>query len=187
MKKAALLVIMFVLTAFVFGAEPAKMTVTSKVFKAEEMIPKEYTCEGTDISPDISWSGAPKGSKSFVIICDDPDIPVKTAAMKEWVHWVVYNIPADVRSIKRSQPKLGILPGGARQGLNDFRKNAYGGPCPPFGVHRYYFRVYAVDIMIDIAPSKADKKSVLEAIKGHIVGYGELMAKYEKAGQKGKK
>jgi Raf kinase inhibitor-like YbhB/YbcL family protein len=187
MKKVLITAIIFLFFSLIYAGNTSLMTVTSTSFIAGEMIPVEYTCEGTDISPEIAWSGAIKSAKSFMIICDDPDIPVKTPSMQEWVHWVVYNIPADMRSMKRLQPRLGMMPNGARQGLNDFKANAYGGPCPPFGVHRYFFRVYALDTTLDIAPAKATKKTVLEAAKNHIIGYGEMMGKYEKPKKKGVK
>lgn len=180
MKKFILAAAVVMVFSLIYAKEPSRFTVTSRAFISGEMIPKDYTCEGINISPDMAWIGAPKGTVSFIVICDDPDIPVKTPGAQEWVHWVVYNIPAKQTYIRKSQPKLNILPGGSRQGITSFKTNAYGGPCPPFGTHRYYFRVYALDSMLTIAPEKATKKAVLELAQAHIIGYGELMGKYAK-------
>ncbi len=183
MKKTLLVLALLLFVPFIFGGKMERFTVTSKAFSNGGEIPSEYTCDSINISPDISWIGAPKNTVSFLLICDDPDIPVKTKVMQEWVHWVMYNIPVDVKSIAKSQVKLSVLPWGARQGKNDSKSSGYSGPCPPNGEHRYFFRVYALDCMLDIDPSKATKRAVLDMAKGHILGSGELMGKYKRKKQ----
>ena len=134
-----------------------------------------YTCDGKDISPELAWSGAPDGTKSFALICDDPDAPVGT-----WVHWVVYNIPSHATGLPKGVPTIKELPDGTRQGINDFHRIGYGGPCPPRGpAHRYFFKLYALDTKLDLPPG-ATKEQVLEAMKGHVLGEAQLMGKYER-------
>jgi Raf kinase inhibitor-like YbhB/YbcL family protein len=152
-----------------------KLTVTSPAFKDGEMIPIEYTCKGEDISPEIRWTGAPSDTKSFVLICDDPDAPMGT-----WVHWVVYNIPANVTKLPKCFPKKPVLKNGIKQAKTSFGSSGYGGPCPPSGTHRYFFKVYAINKLLSLDPVKSTKKEVLKAIEGSITGYGELMGKYKK-------
>jgi Raf kinase inhibitor-like YbhB/YbcL family protein len=160
--------------AAVKGKEEMAFMITSTAFKHEGMIPKQYTCDGADISPQLAWSNVPDSTKSFALICDDPDAPVG-----DWVHWVLYNLPADTREIKEKIANDAKLPNGARHGTNDFRKYGYGGPCPPGGTHRYFFKLYALDSMLTLT-SKATKKDLLEAMKGHILGQAELMGKYSR-------
>lgn len=157
-----------------------KLVVTSSAFKDGEMIPSRYTLNGGNASPDISWKGAPNDCKSFVVIATDHDIPMSKLRLFTWNHWVVYNIPPDVRLLPEAVSAIQNLDNGAKQGMNSFRKTGYGGPCPPFGTHRYYFKVYAVDIKIDLEPKDAVKKKVLKAIKGHILSEGVLMGKYRR-------
>lgn len=149
-----------------------KLTVTSTAFNDGGMIPSKYTCDGDNISPAISWSGIPGGTKSIAMICEDPDAPAGT-----WVHWVVYNIPPDIQKIEEKIPSEKILKNGTLQGLTDFRKIGYGGPCPPSGVHRYYFKVYALDKTLDLEPG-ATKSQLVKAMEGHILAQGQLMGKY---------
>jgi len=178
MKKSIFTIgLLFLLFVLFFAAvsKPIKLTVTSPVFKNGEMIPVKYTCKDEDISPEINWSGAPKTTKSFVLICDDPDAPMGT-----WVHWVVYNIPANVKKLQEGFPKDTELKNGIKQARTSFGKSGYGGPCPPSGTHRYFFKVYAINKMLTLDPQKSDKNSVLKAIQGSIVGYGELMGKFGK-------
>jgi Raf kinase inhibitor-like YbhB/YbcL family protein len=153
------------------GAEMT-ITITSTAFTDGGMIPRDYTCDGRDISPPLAWSSVPEGTKSLAIICDDPDAPVGT-----WVHWVLFNIPATVNELPRSVPPDKVLENGARHGINDFRKFGYGGPCPPGGTHRYYFRIYAVDIELTQKPGLS-KAELLKAIKDHILADGQLMGRY---------
>jgi Raf kinase inhibitor-like YbhB/YbcL family protein len=151
----------------------ATMNITSGAFSAEGTIPRKYTCEGADVSPPLAWSGAPAGVQSYALIADDPDAPVGT-----WVHWVLYDLPADTKALAENVPKQEQLLNGARQGRNDFRKIGHGGPCPPPGKpHRYYFKLYALDKKLDLKPG-ATKAEVESAMKGHILAQGELMGRF---------
>jgi Raf kinase inhibitor-like YbhB/YbcL family protein len=152
----------------------------STAFKAGEPIPQRHTCEGADVSPPLDWSGAPPGTKSFALIVDDPDAPDPAAPKMTYVHWVVYDIPASATSI----PAGGPPPHGACEGVNDWKRTGYGGPCPPIGRHRYYFKLYALDETLgDLgAPTKDRLESV---IKGHVIEQAQLMGTYEKQGRKG--
>jgi Raf kinase inhibitor-like YbhB/YbcL family protein len=146
----------------------------STAFKAGEMIPSQYTCEGQDVSPPLTWTGAPKATRSFALINDDPDAPLMT-----WVHWVYYDIPASAIALPEAiSPAEKPAPGGTH-GKNSFRKLGYGGPCPPWGTHRYFFKLYALDTMLNLSPG-ASKKDVLKAMEGHILGQAELMGTYKK-------
>jgi Raf kinase inhibitor-like YbhB/YbcL family protein len=153
------------------------LAVSSSAFGQNAEIPSKYTCEGQDASPPLSWSGAPATTKSFAVIVDDPDAPDPAAPKMTYVHWVLYDIPASVTSLDENVAKQ--LPGGAQQGMNDGKRTGYGGPCPPIGRHRYFFKVYALDTTLgDIgAPSKSTLES---AMKGHIVAQGELVGTYQK-------
>ena len=152
-----------------------ELTVKSSAFKQGEMIPSKYTCDGENISPDISWEGAPEGTESFVLISDDPDAP-----MGIWVHWVVFNIPDSVTSLPENVPPKATLKDGTNQGITSFKEIGYGGPCPPSGTHRYFFKVYAINTDIDLEPRYANKKKVLDAMEGHVLAYGELMGTYKR-------
>ena len=154
------------------GAKMADIRVSSPAFENEAMIPAKYTCDGRDISPPLSWEGLPQGAKSIALISDDPDAPVCT-----WVHWVIWNIPADKTGLPESMPKDRELPDKTRQGTTDFKRIGYGGPCPPGGVHRYYFKLYALDAMLELEAG-ATKAQLLKAMEGHILAKGELMGKY---------
>ena len=156
------------------GGSDMAITITSSVFSEEGMIPKKYTCDAEDISPDLKWSGVPQGAKSLALICDDPDAPVGT-----WVHWVLFNIPADVTMLPAGIPPDATLQNGARHGKNDFRKLGYGGPCPPGGTHRYYFKLYALDTALNLE-SGSTKAQLLAAMEGHILAEGQLMGKYKR-------
>ena len=156
------------------------LNVTSTAFAQNGSIPPRYTCEGDDTSPPLSWSGAPSGTRSFALIVDDPDAPDPAKPQRVYVHWVVYNIPATVTSLPENASKKG-LPAGAVQGKNDWGKTQYGGPCPPIGRHRYYFKLYALDSELTglSSPTKAD---LLKAIQGHVIANGELIGTYQKSG-----
>jgi len=146
---------------------------TSSAFKQNDRIANEYTCEGSDISVPLSWEGAPAGTKSFALIADDPDAPRGT-----WVHWVFYDIPADVRELSSGIAPEESLQNGAKQGKNDFGKTGYGGPCPPRGsAHHYHFRLYALDQMTGLK-SRATKQQVLGAMKGHVLAETQLIGTY---------
>ena len=174
MKRIApfLLVLFFALG--ICHAKEDEMQLMSPAFRYGDMIPKKYTCDGDDISPPLKWKGVPEGTKSFVLICDDPDAPMGT-----WVHWVYYNIPNNVRSLPES-----IVPSenpyiGGTQGINDFQRIGYGGPCPPMGTHRYFFRLYALDDILDL-PAGLTKAQVLGRIGDHIIGVAVLMGRYSR-------
>jgi len=147
----------------------------SPAFSHESQIPPQYTCEGKDVSPHLQWSGVPDGTKSLALISDDPDAPSKT-----WVHWVIYNIPAGTRELHHGFPHDPSLPDGIRQGINDSGETGYGGPCPPPGKpHRYYFKLYALDCLLEIKGA-VTKEKLLEAMKGHVLGEAVLMGTYER-------
>ena len=147
--------------------------ISSTAFSGGQMIPKKFTCDGPDASPQMSWKDAPTGAKSYALIMDDPDAPVGT-----WVHWVLYNIPSDAKELSEGVPKQEQLQDGATQGRNDFRKIGYGGPCPPPGKpHRYYFKLYALDAKLDLNAG-ATKADVERAMKGHVLGEAELIGRF---------
>lgn len=155
-------------------SEPETIGVESSAFKEGDMIPKKYTCDDIDISPPLTWSSIPDGSKSLALICDDPDAPAGT-----WVHWVLFNLPAETKELSENIPPQKTLANGAKQGENDFGQIGYGGPCPPSGTHRYYFKLYALDTELSL-DSGATKKQLLEAMEEHILGQGQLMGKYKR-------
>ncbi len=154
--------------------EGDKMTIklTSTAFDEGGMIPSQYTCDGQNVSPPLAWSGLPEGAKTLALICDDPDAPRGT-----WVHWVVYQIPASERGLPENLPARETLDSGARQGTNDFKKPGYGGPCPPSGTHRYFFKLYALDAPLDLPPG-ATKDQLLKSMDAHILAQGQLIARY---------
>jgi Raf kinase inhibitor-like YbhB/YbcL family protein len=146
---------------------------TSTAFREGETIPKPHTGDGKDQSPPLKWADLPAGTKSIALIADDPDAPRET-----WVHWVLFNLPAETRELKEGVPTDKTLPNGAKQGTNDFKKIGYGGPAPPPGKpHRYFFKLYALDAPLDLPPG-ATKDQVLAAMKGHLLAQGQLMGKY---------
>jgi Raf kinase inhibitor-like YbhB/YbcL family protein len=149
------------------------MQLTSAAFKEGETIPSMYTGDGEDVSPPLQWNDVPEGTCSFALIADDPDAPRGT-----WVHWVLFNVPADARSLPGRVPTERDVLQGARQGTNDFRKIGYGGPAPPPGKpHRYFFKLYALDNAVTL-PAGASKQQLLKAIEGHVLGEGQLMVRY---------
>jgi len=150
---------------------------TTTAFKDGAPIPGKYTCDGVDVSPPLAWSGAPAGTRSFALIADDPDAPGGT-----WVHWVLYNLPAEVSELPENIAKVESLDlGGARQGRTDFRRPGYGGPCPPPGpAHRYFFTLYALDARLELKAG-AQKKDVEAAMQGHVLGSAQLMGTYARA------
>jgi Raf kinase inhibitor-like YbhB/YbcL family protein len=149
--------------------------VESAAFEEGATIPTDYTCDGEDLSPPLAWGEVPEGTKSIALMCDDPDAPRGT-----WVHWVIFGLPAGSRGLPEGIPAERTLASGARQGTNDFRRIGYGGPCPPRGpAHRYYFKVYALDIEPDLSPG-ASKQDLIEAMEGHILAKGELMGRYQR-------
>jgi hypothetical protein len=148
---------------------------SSTAFADGQPIPDKYTCQGRDVSPPLKWSGAPPNTKSFALIADDPDAPAGT-----WVHWVLFDLPANVTELAEDVPKLPQIPSGGKQGLNDFRKTGYGGPCPPPGKpHRYFFKLYALDAELNLK-SGANKKDVEHAMEKHVLAQGQLMGTYQR-------
>lgn len=156
------------------GGEKIQIKVRSTAFGEGGMIPKRYTCDGMDISPPLAWTSGPEGTKSIALICDDPDAPMGT-----WVHWVLFNLPPDTKELSENVPPQEKLGNGAIHGVNDFRKIGYGGPCPPSGTHRYYFKVYALDTEINLKAG-ITKTKLLKAMKKHILAEGQLMGKYSR-------
>jgi hypothetical protein len=149
------------------------LQLASTAFPANDMIPKKFTCQGADISPQLSWTGAPAGTKTFALIMDDPDAPAGT-----WVHWVLYDLPANIKELPEGVEKEEQLANGALQGRNDFRKTGYGGPCPPAGKpHRYFFKLYALDSNLDLKAG-ASKADVERAIRNHTLGQAELVGRF---------
>ncbi len=148
------------------------MKLESTAFTAGNLIPARYTCDGEDLSPPLSWDAPPEGTRSLALICDDPDAPRGT-----FVHWVLYNLPADLRQLPEGIPAQPQPPVGGIHGKNDFGRSGYGGPCPPSGTHRYFFRLYALDQTLNLAQG-ATKAELLEAMNGHILISAELMGRY---------
>ena len=149
--------------------------ISSASFQNGGDIPKKFTCDGADISPELQWTSPPSSSQSFALIADDPDAPVGT-----WTHWVLFDLPAQTSSLPEAVAKVDELPAGGRQGRNDFRRIGYGGPCPPPGKpHRYFFKLYALDGKLNLKPG-VSKQEVEQAIQGHILGQAELMGKYQR-------
>ncbi len=149
--------------------------VSSPAFQDGELIPARYTCEGEDISPPLEWTNLPAGSKSVALICDDPDAPVGT-----WVHWVLYDLSPKFNKLPEAIPGREVTPQGAKQGTNDFRRSGYGGPCPPPGKpHRYFFKIYALDIEPGL-PAGATKSDLLRTIEGHVLAEGQLVGLYKR-------
>jgi Raf kinase inhibitor-like YbhB/YbcL family protein len=169
----ALAAIFAAVGAAMAAEKPARMELKSPAFQNGGEIPRKHTCDGGDASPRLTWSETPARTKTFALIADDPDAPGGT-----WVHWVIYDLPATTKELPEGIAAGETLETGAKQGVNDFRKTAYGGPCPPPGAaHRYFFRLYALDAATNLNP-RATKQQVLDAIKGHIVAEAELMGKY---------
>ncbi|GBD24969.1 Putative lipoprotein LppC [bacterium HR30] len=155
------------------------LTIESSAFTHRGAIPSKYTCDGDDISPPLHWSGVPQGAKSLVLIMDDPDAPDPAAPRMTWVHWVLYNLPPDSSGLPEGV-KSQALPAGTKEGLNDWKRTGYGGPCPPIGRHRYFFKLYALDrVLPDLGtPTKAQLEN---AMKGHVLEQAELIGTYQKA------
>lgn len=148
-------------------------------FAPQAEIPTRFTCEGENISPQLRWSGVPDGAQSLVLIVDDPDAPDPAAPQTTWVHWVVYNLPADSTGLPEAATAAD-LPAPASQGHNGWGKAAYGGPCPPIGTHRYFFKLYALDRKLEFAATP-DKGAVVNAMQGHVLEQASLMGRYRKS------
>lgn len=155
------------------------LSLSSPAFEHNGAIPKLYTCQGKDTSPAINWTGLPDGTKSIVLIVDDPDAPDPAAPKRTWVHWVLYNIPPTASGLPEGVNATG-LPSGTRQGRNDWDRTGYGGPCPPIGRHRYFHKLYALDTVLEL---EAPTKTALEAaMAGHVLDRIELVGTYQKTG-----
>jgi len=155
------------------GAGSMNFKISTTSFPADGIIPKRYTCDGEDGSPALSWGGAPQATKAFALIADDPDAPVGT-----WTHWLAWNIPASTNQLSEGVSKDAQLADGARQGVNDFGRIGYNGPCPPPGKpHRYFFKLYALDSVLDLKPG-ASRKELEAAMRGHVLHQIELMGRY---------
>ncbi len=154
------------------------LTITSPAFVDNGEIPAKCTCDGKDISPPLAWSGLPGGTKSLALIVDDPDAPDPAAPKMTWVHWVLYNIPPGATGLPEGV-KSAELPKGTKEGLNDWKRAGYGGPCPPIGRHRYFHKLYALDVVLpDLG--RAGKQEVEKAMKGHILASAELVGTYKR-------
>jgi Raf kinase inhibitor-like YbhB/YbcL family protein len=150
--------------------------IESSAFKNMKIIPRKYTCDGEGVSPPLAWKDAPEGTRSFALICDDPDAPLMT-----YTHWVMYNIPATVDKLPEGSPKIEVLESGAKQGMNSGRRLGYAGPCPPGGkAHRYYFKIFALDADIDLRPG-ASKKLLEQAMKRHVLAQADVMGTYARS------
>lgn len=154
------------------------LTLTSPRFEPGGEIPVRHTCEGQDVSPGLSWSGAPAGTRSFALIVDDPDAPDPRAPRVIWVHWVLYNIPGDASRLAESEGGKHLQPG-TREGRNDWKRTGYGGPCPPIGRHRYFHKLYALDTVLPEL-GKPTKDQLLKAMEGHVLAKAELVGTYQK-------
>lgn len=148
------------------------LTLSSIAFDDMLPIPEKYTCDGNDISPPLAWSGIPSHCQSVVLICEDPDTPVGV-----WVHWVCYDIPASLSGLREGIPKTDLIKSGGKQGINDFSKVGYGGPCPPSGKHRYIFKLYALDCLLECSAGKS-KKEIEQLMGGHILDEVQLIGIY---------
>jgi hypothetical protein len=156
------------------------LKLTSSAFENGKEIPAIYTCEGKDISPPLAWSGGPAGALSLALIVDDPDAPDPKAPRMTWVHWVLYNLPPDSSGLAEDAGS-GPLPPGAQPGLNDWKRTGYGGPCPPIGRHRYFHKLYALDVRLD-GLKRATKADLEAAMKGHVLAEATLIGTYQKRG-----
>jgi hypothetical protein len=156
----------------------ASLQLTSTAFKHGAPIPRQFTCEGEDLSPPLSWSGVPKSARTLVLIVDDPDAPDPDAPKMTWVHWVLYNIPAEATHLDRAIAPA-ALPAATLQGKNDWKRTGYGGPCPPIGRHRYFHKLYALDAQLPDL-KQPTKDQLLKAMDGHVLAQAELVGTYQK-------
>jgi len=169
-------VLVILLAAFFHGGEAMALTLTSPAFEHQGEIPSRYTCQGEDISPALAWSGVPDGTKSLALIVDDPDAPDPAAPKMTWVHWLLYNLPSAASGLAEN---VQVLPEGVREGANDWNRTGYGGPCPPIGRHRYFFKLYALDIELpDLGEPR--KEAMEKAMEGHVIESAVLMGTYQK-------
>ncbi|HEY5612038.1 MAG TPA: YbhB/YbcL family Raf kinase inhibitor-like protein [Lysobacter sp.] len=154
------------------------LSLSSPSFASNAEIPVRHTCDGDDVSPPLRWSGLPSGTRSLALIVDDPDAPDPAAPQRTWVHWVLYNLPVTTDGLAEGITAA-QLPAGTREGLNDWKRTGYGGPCPPVGRHRYFHKLYALDAVLpDLG--RPDKARLLKAIEGHVLARAELIGTYER-------
>ena len=156
------------------GVKKMTIKVTSPAFEEGGMIPPKYTVDGANISPSLNWETVPEGTQSIALINDDPDAPMGT-----WVHWVMWNIPPDKKQLPENVPSDPKLSDGSVQGITDFRQPGYGGPAPPSGTHRYFFKVYALDTKLNLSTG-SNKAQLVKAMEGHILAEGQLMGRYKR-------
>ncbi len=156
------------------------LMLSSPDFTHQQAIPSQFTCEGRDVSPALSWNDPPDGTKSLALVVDDPDAPDPAKPERVWVHWVLYDLPPATRGLPQGVEATGLLPAGARQGRNDWKRAGYNGPCPPIGRHRYFFKLFALDCVLpDLEqPTKARLE---QAMQGHMLASAELVGTYQKA------
>ncbi len=157
------------------------LQLVSPSFAHNGAIPSKHTCDGVETSPALQWSGLPAGTRSLALIVDDPDAPDPAAPKRVWVHWVLYNLPADSTGLAEGVDAA-QLPKGAKQALNDWERTGYGGPCPPIGRHRYFFKLYALDAELQDL-GKGGKGELMAAMQGHVIGETELVGTYQRGGQ----
>jgi hypothetical protein len=165
-------------TNLLHAEENMTLTLKSSAFDNGSAIPSRYTCEGEDVSPPLTWAGVPETARSLVLIVDDPDAPDPKAPKMTWVHWVLYNLPPDISGLPEGITSAG-LPPGTVEGLNDWKRSGYGGPCPPIGRHRYFHKLYALDKVLEVinTPTKA---KVEAAMNGHVIAQTEFVGTYQK-------
>ena len=156
------------------------LTITSTAFAPNGAIPSQYTCEGNDLSPPLAFGGAPPRAKTLALIVDDPDAPDPKAPRMPWVHWVLYNVPATAGGLTEGV-QASTLPAGAREGINDWHRTGYRGPCPPIGRHRYFHKLYALDTVLPDLGSPT-KTALEQAMQGHVVAEATLIGTYQKSG-----
>ena len=177
MPRAMAITIMSVALLFILtiGGELMALELKSSAFRNNEFIPKQHSCQGPDVSPELSWDGVPAGTKSIALICDDPDAPFGT-----WVHWVIYDIPAQKSSLPEAVALDPVLDAGIKQGKNDFGAIGYGGPCPPSGKpHRYFFKLYCLDVFLNLQPG-IKKRDLVKAMAGHVIAETQLIGLYKR-------
>ena len=167
-------VFLFSFSCFCEKGGSMSITIECSAFAQNKAIPSKYTCDGPDISPPLAWKNIPEKTKSLVLICDDPDAPVGT-----WVHWVCYDMPPATTLLPEGVPKSDSIPNGGKQGITDFGSIGYGGPCPPSGTHRYFFKIYALDKELGL-PAGKTKKDIEQAMKGHVLAQGQLIGMYSR-------
>ena len=156
------------------------MNITSSAFAHNESMPALFTCEGENISPPLAWNNVPEGAKSLVLMVDDPDAPDPAAPRRIWVHWLLYNLPANCAGLPEA---VATLPAGTKEGLNDWQRTGYGGPCPPIGRHRYFHKLYALDCVLPDDLGTPTQKALVQAMQGHIMAEAQLIGTYQKKGR----